>query len=114
MSSSSNDNNNNPNEPGTTNSTALSILKHSTKGVKLGKVRSHAEQRLQLIQLLAPPPSHVDDLRVMPVFQLNELSDVQLVKQALQLCTYDDPHGYTRSGNVSIPELLTFFATSAK
>jgi hypothetical protein len=108
MSSSSNDNNKFPDEPGTTNS------KHSTKGVKLNKVRSHAEQRLQLIQLLTPPPSHVDDLRVMPVCQLNELTDVQLVKEALQLCTNDDPYGYTRSGNVFIPELLTFFTNSAK
>jgi hypothetical protein len=74
MSSSSNENNKFPDEPGATNS------KQSTKGIKLGKERSHAEQRLQLIQLLATPPSHVDDLRVMPVCQLNELTDVQMVK----------------------------------
>jgi hypothetical protein len=37
-----------------------------------------------------------------------------LVKEALQLCTNNDPYGYTRSGNVSIPELLNFFTTSAK
>ncbi len=63
---------------------------------------------------MAPPTSHFDDLRVIPVAQLNKLSDELLVKEALRLVTNDDPHGYTRTLNVSIPQLLTIFATSAK
>ena len=120
MSSSSNEINNKPREHGSPLATnpkqdnTIQKLKQSTKGVKFEKERRHAEQRVQLIQLLVPPPSHLDDLRVMPVTQLNELSDVSLVKQALQLVTNDDPHGYTRTENVSIPQLLTTFATSAK
>ena len=88
--------------------------KQSTKGVKLGKERRHTEERVQLIQLLAPPSTHLDELRVMPVSQLNQLSDVDLVNQALQLVTNDDLYGYTRTGNISIPQLLTMFTTSAK
>ncbi len=45
---------------------------------------------------------------------MNKLSDELLVKEALRLVTNDDPHGYTRTINVSIPQLLTIFATSAK
>ena len=86
----------------------------STKGVKILKQGLHAEQRVQLIQLLAPPTSHFDDLRVKPVHELNKLSDMLLVQEALRLVTKDDPHGYTRTENVSIPQLLTIFATSAK
>jgi hypothetical protein len=86
----------------------------STKGVKFLKQRRHAEQRVQLIQLLAPPTSHFDDLRVKPIHELNKLSDELLVKEALRLVTNDDPHGYTSTENFSIPQLLTFFATSAK
>ena len=88
--------------------------KQSTKGVKLGKERRHTEERVQLIQLLTPPSTHLDELRVMPVSQLNQLSDVDLVNQALQLVTNDDLYGYTRTGNISIPQLLTMFTTSAK
>jgi len=111
MPSSSNEINNKPRERGSPLATnpkqdnTIQKLKQSTKGVKFEKERSHAEQRVQLIQLLAPPTSHLDDLRAMPVPQLNELSDVALVKQALQLVTNDDPHGY-------IPQPLTIFATS--
>ena len=86
----------------------------STKGVKILKQGLHAEQRVQLIQLLAPPTSHFDDLRVKPVHELSKLSDILLVQEALRLVTKDDPHGYTRTLNVSIPQLLTIFATSAK
>ena len=37
-----------------------------------------------------------------------------MVNQALRLVTNDDPHGYTRTGNVSFPQLLTLFTTRAK
>jgi hypothetical protein len=86
----------------------------STKGVKILKQGRHAEQRVQLIQLLAPPTSHFDDLRVKPVHELNKLSDILLVQEALRLVTKDDSHGYMRTENNSIRQLLTIFATSAK
>jgi hypothetical protein len=43
----------------------------------------HASTRQRLIEWIAPPPSHVDEFRVMPVAQLEQLSDPELVKQAL-------------------------------
>ena len=46
-------------------------------------------------------------------FQKQE-NTIPLVNQALRLVTNDDPHGYTRTRNVSISQLLTLFATSAK
>jgi hypothetical protein len=88
--------------------------KQSTKEVKLEKERRHSEQRAQIIELLAPPTSHLDELRVTPVSVLLELSDEALVTSALQLVTTDDPHGYARTDNVSIPQLLMWFALSAK
>lgn len=58
---------------------AFQKQKQSTKGVKSDKERRHADQRVQLIQLLAPPPAHLDELRVMA--QLNQLSGaVELTK----------------------------------
>jgi hypothetical protein len=88
--------------------------KQSTKGVKLEKERRHIEQRAQIIELLTPPASHLDQLRTTPLSELCELSDVALVTTALQLVTNDDPHGYNRTNNVSIPQLLALFALSAK
>jgi len=64
--------------------------------------------------LLTPPASHLDALRTTPLSVLLELSDVALVTCALQLVTNDDPHGYKRTKDVSIPQLLTLFALSAK
>ena len=51
------------------------------------KAGLHADTKNRIIQFLAPPPSHQDPLRVMPVDQLAALSDPHLVHQALQLLT---------------------------
>jgi hypothetical protein len=80
----------------------------------LEKERRHSDQRAQIIELLTPPASHLDALRTTPLSVLLELSDVALVTSALQLVTNDDPHGYKRTKDVSIPQLLTLFALSAK
>jgi hypothetical protein len=53
----------------------------------------------RIIQFLAPPPSHQDPLRVMPVDQLATLSDSDFVHQALQLLTT-----YNFSGSVHLPD----------
>ena len=43
----------------------------------------HASTRQRLIDWISPPPSHLDELRTMPAAQLAQLSDPDLVKQAL-------------------------------
>ena len=53
----------------------------------------------RIIQFLAPPPSHHNPMRVMPVDQLATLSDPDLVHQALQLLTTDN-----FSGSVRLPD----------
>jgi hypothetical protein len=66
------------------------------------------------MQLFTPPTTHRDLLRIMPKSDLKELSDVVFVNQVLQLMISEDPHGYTRTGNITIPQLLTLFATREK
>ena len=63
------------------------------------KANRHADTKARIIQFLAPPPSHHDPLRVMPVDQLATLTDPELVHQALQLLTIDN-----FSGSVSLPD----------
>ena len=53
----------------------------------------HASTRQRLIDWIAPPPSHLDELRTMPAAQLAQLSDADLVNQALLVMTVKNPHG---------------------
>ena len=50
----------------------------------------------RIIQFLAPPPSHQDPLRVVPVDQFATLCDPDLVHQALQLLTTENLSGSFR------------------
>ena len=47
------------------------------------KAAQHESTRQRIIQQLTPPTSHVDEHRVMPTAQLAQLSDADLVNQAL-------------------------------
>jgi len=53
----------------------------------------HGSTRQRLIQWLTPPPSHVDELRIMPAAQLAQLSDADLDNQALLIVTITNPKG---------------------
>jgi hypothetical protein len=55
------------------------------------------------MQLFTPPTTHRNLLRIMPESELKELFDVIFVNQALQLMISEDPHGYKRTGNFTIP-----------
>ena len=66
---------------------------------KLTKAGLHADTKNRIIQFLAPPPSHQDPLRVIPVDRLATLSDPDLVHQALQLLTTEN-----FSGSVRLPD----------
>ena len=63
------------------------------------KAGLHVDTKNRIIQFLAPPPSHQDPLRVIPVDRLATLSDPDLVHQALQLLTTEN-----FSGSVRLPD----------
>jgi hypothetical protein len=81
------------------------------------KAIQHESTRQRLIQQLTPPPSHLDELRIMPAAQLAQLSDADLVNQALLIVTITNPKGsiVLEDGRVSIDQILrelSFNATS--
>ena len=57
----------------------------------LVKAGGHESTRQRLIEWIAPPTSHLDELRVMPAAQLAQLSDKDLVNQALLVMTVKNP-----------------------
>ena len=57
------------------------------------KAAQHESTRQRIIQQLTPPTSHVDEHRVMPTAQLAQLSDADLVNQALLVITANNPEG---------------------
>jgi hypothetical protein len=70
-----------------------------------------------IVQFLAPPPSHHDPLRVMPVDQLATLSDPDLAHQALQLLTTDNFSGSFRlpdGSAVSMRDCIIEFVGNSK
>lgn len=67
----------------------------------------------QLILQLIPPTSHHDPLRILTVDQLNDLSGEELVRQALNLMTIDDPHGNKRTACVLIEQCIIELASNA-
>jgi hypothetical protein len=78
---------------------------------------SHDKTRQTILQLLAPPASHQDPLRSMPIEQLLTLSDTDLVYQALQLLTIGNPNGIVMSADgssVVIKECILEFAINSK
>ena len=77
----------------------------------------HASTRQRLIEWIAPPPSHLDELRTMPATQLALLSDPDLVNQALLVMTVKNPQGSIVHGDgsgVLVEQLLKEFASNAK
>jgi len=82
------------------------------------KAEKHEATRQRLIQQLTPPPSHLDELRVMPAAQLAQLSDADLISQALLIMTTANPTGSivledgTRVSIEQILRELSFNATS--
>lgn len=56
----------------------------------------HHDTRQRIVQYLASPTSHHDPLRLMPVEQLESLSDSELVRQALAFLTIDYKDGTVR------------------
>ena len=76
----------------------------------------HESTRQRLIDCIAPPPSHLDELRTMPAAQLAQLSDANLVNQALLVMTVKNPKGSIVLGDgtgVLIDQLLREFASNA-
>ena len=76
----------------------------------------HASTRQRLIDCIAPPPSHLDELRIMPAAQLAQLSDADLVKQALLVMTVKNPKGSIVLGDGTgalVEQLLREFASNA-
>ena len=67
-------------------------------------------------RLLTPPPSHLDELRIMPAAQLAQLSDADLVSQALLIMTITNPKGsivLEDGTRVSIDQILREFSFNA-
>ena len=85
------------NQPPVTNTIVQAFTKQRVASGKAAvKAGLHADTKLRIIQFLAPPSSHQDPLRVMPVDQLAALSDPDLVHQALQLLTTGNLSGSVR------------------
>ena len=100
-----------------------STIQQSFNSQRVAKVKPdvkadrHADTRKRIIQFLAPPPSHHDPLRAMPVDQLTTLSDPDLVHQALQLLTTDNFSSSVRlpdGSAVSMKDCIIEFVGNSK
>ena len=81
------------------------------------KANLHADTKLRIIQFLAPPSSHRDPLRVMPVDQLAALSYPDLVHQALQFLTTGNLSRSVRMADgtaVSMRDCILEFVNNSK
>jgi len=81
------------------------------------KATAHADIRQRIVQFLAAPASHNDPLRTLSVDQLNELDDVQLMRQAFLVLTIDNVGGQLRLADgsmVSMRQCIDLFALTAK
>lgn len=77
----------------------------------------HGETRQRLIAQFAPPPGYRDLLRVMPVDELERLSDPALVTQALLICTTDNKKGSLQlddGSTVKMRDVVREFADNSK
>ena len=80
------------------------------------KATQHESTRQRLIQQLTRPASHLDELRIMPAAQLAQLSDTDLVNQALLIMTVTNPKGsivLDDGTRVSIDQILREFSFNA-
>ena len=68
------------------------------KQLKLNKDKQVADAKLVLVNLLVPPPTHRDELRLMPEQELLLLQPIELAQQAMLLMTSGDPHGLVACG----------------
>jgi len=57
------------------------------------KTNAHFDIRQRIVQLLAAPASHNDPLRTLSMDQLDALTDVKLMEQALQFLSFDNFNG---------------------
>jgi hypothetical protein len=78
---------------------------------------AHVDTRKCVVQFLAAPTSHNDPVRTLSVDQLSELTDADLVGQALQVLTTDNLGGSLRLADgsaISMRECILEFANNSK
>jgi hypothetical protein len=78
---------------------------------------AHVDTRERIVQFLAAPASYNDPLRTLSVDQLSELSDANLVGQALSVLTTENVGGSLRLADgsvISMRECILEFANNSK